>query len=264
MSNKSKKMTLNLNQRYFPDFINKIQDLSNISDVVKLKITNENTLMYSMKANENAVLALKSYNLPTSNYFDGFEEEGTFDFIIINSPKLIKGLKFFDIDTKIKMNIIYKEHYDNEGTMQIRSTQFTNGKLKISQIGGEDDRIRDLNAELIDDRTNIENSEFGFQIERKDFIDMKKLSSIDSEDKIFSIDIEKGKVLANEPQKWELHVGDIDETIDSSIVFNKKYLSNINSDMDTIDFYMFETFILVKDNISNLMLSFEQSWDEDE
>ena len=34
--------------------------------------------------------------------------------------------------------------------------------------------------------------------------------------------------------------------------------------MDMIDFYMFETFILVKDNISNLMLSFEQTFDDDD
>ena len=48
-----------------------------------------------------------------------------------------------------------------------------------------------------------------------------------------------------------------------SIVFNKKYLSNINQDLENIDFYMFETFILVKDETSNLMLSFEQTFDED-
>lgn len=260
----SKKLSLKLNKRYFPDFIAKIQDLSNINDIVKLKIEKDKVLMYSMKANDSAVLALKSYILPTINYFDNFEEEGIFDFIIINSPKFIKSLKFFDIDTQIKMDIIYKPHHENEGVMQIRSVQFTNGKLKISAIGGEDDKIRDLNAELIEARTDIENSEFNFQITRNDFMDVKKLCAIDSEDKILSIDIEDGKVVASETAKWELQLGEIESSINSKIVFNKKYLSNINSDMDMIDFYMFETFILVKDNISILMLSFEQSFDEDD
>ena len=50
----------------------KIQDLANINDVVKLKIENDKVLMYSMKANDTAVLALKSYILPTINYFDDF------------------------------------------------------------------------------------------------------------------------------------------------------------------------------------------------
>ena len=64
------------------------------------------------------------------NYFDDFNEENMFDFIIVNAPKFIKSLKFFDIDTQVKMDIIYKPHHENEGVMQIRSAQFTNGKLK--------------------------------------------------------------------------------------------------------------------------------------
>lgn len=260
----SKKLSINLNKRYFPDFINKIQDLSNINDVVKLKIESDRVLMYSMKANESAVLALKSYILPTVNYFDNFDEDTTFDFIIVNTPKFIKSLKFFDIDTQIKMDIIYKKHHDNEDIMQIRSAQFSNGKLKISIVAGEDDKIRDLNADLIEARTDVDNANFNFQISKQDFNDVKKLSAIDSEDKILNIEIDKGKITANEPAKWELQLGEIDEEIDSKIVFNKKYLSNINADPEFIDLYMFDTFILVKDAISNLMLSFEQTFDDDD
>src|SRR4051812_24115260 len=109
----SKKLSLKLNKRYFPDFITKIQDLSNINDVVKLKIENDKVLMYSMKANDTAVLALKSYILPTSNYFDDFNQDSMFDFIITNAPKFIKSLKFFEVDTQIKMDIIYKPHHEN-------------------------------------------------------------------------------------------------------------------------------------------------------
>jgi hypothetical protein len=260
----SKKLSINLNKKYFTDFINKIQDLSNINDVVKLKIENDKVLIYSMKANESAVLALKSYILPTENYFDNFEEEATFDFIIINAPRFIKQLKFFDIESQIKMDIIYKPHQDNADTMLIRSAQFSNGKLKISIVAGEDNKIRDLNIDLIEARTDIDNSNFNFQISKYDFNDVKKLSAIDSEDKILTIEIDKGKISAGEAAKWELKLGEIDEEIDSSIIFNKKYLSNINVDTEFIDFYMFDTFILVKDAISNLMLSFEQTFDDDE
>ena len=260
----SKKLSINLNKSNFPDFISKIQDLSNINDVVKLKIESDKVLMYSMKANEAAVLALKSYILPSSNYFDNFEEEQTFDFIIVNAPRFIKSLKFFDIDKQIKMDIIYKKHHDNVDVMQIRSAQFSNGKLKISIVAGEDDKIRDLNTDLIENRTDIDNANFNFQISKQDFNDVKKLCAIDSEDKILNIEIEKGKITANEPAKWELQLGEIDDSIDSKIVFNKKYLSNINADPAFIDLYMFDTFILVKDDISNLMLSFEQTFDDDD
>jgi hypothetical protein len=260
----SKKLSINLNKRYFPDFITKIKDLSNINPVVKIKIDTDKILMYSMKANDTAVLALKSYILPLSNFFDNFSEEGIFDFIIVNAPKLIKSLKFFDMDTQVKMDIIYKPHHENEDVMQIRSAQFTNGKLKINSIGGEDSLIRDLNSDLIEARTDIDNSNYSFQISKRDFNDVKKLCAIDSEEKILSIDIEEGKVIASETSKWELQLGEIDSSINQKIVFNKKYLSNINDNPDIINFYMFETFILVKDEISNLMLSFEQTFDEDD
>lgn len=260
----SKKLSVKLNKRFFPDFIAKIQDLSNINDVVKLKIESDKVLMYSMKANDTAVLALKSYILPTSNYFDDFNEENMFDFIIVNAPKFIKSLKFFDIDTQVKMDIIYKPHHENEDVMQIRSAQFTNGKLKISAIGGEDDKIRDLNSDLIEARTDIDNADYGFEITKQDFNDVKRLCAIDSEDKILTIEINNGKISASEPAKWELQLCEIDETTNANIVFNKKYLSNINGDMDMIKFYMFETFILVRDNISSLMLSFEQTFSDDD
>lgn len=260
----SKKLSVKLNKRYFPDFIAKIKDLANINDVVKLKIQKDRMMMYAMKANDTAVLAMKSYILPTTNYFDDFKEEEMYDYIIINAPKFIKGLNFFEIDTQVKMDIIFKPHHENEGVMQIRSAQFTNGKLKISSIGGEDDKIRDLNFDLIETRTDIENANWNFQISRNDFSDVKRLCAIDTEDKILIIDIESGKISASEPAKWELQLGEIDPNINSKLVFNKKYLSNINSDPEYIDFYMFETFILVKDSISSLMLSFEQTYDEDD
>ena len=259
----SKKLSLKLNKNNFTDLVSKIKDISNINDVVKLKISKDKILMYSMKANDTAVLALKSYTLPTTDYIDDFKEEEMYDFIIVNSLKFIKGLQFFDPNTQIKLDVIYKPHHEEEDTMQIRSAQFTNGKLKISAIGGEDSRIRNLNSELLDGRTNIENSEWNFSVAKQDFSDVRKLSSIDSEDKILTINIENGSVVAGEMAKWELILSETDKKVNSKIVFNKKYLSNINPDLEIIDFYKFETFILVKDDNSNLMLSFETSFEDD-
>ena len=45
-------------------------------------------------------------------------------------------------------------------------------------------------------------------------------------------------------------------------MLNKKFLNCIN-EINDIEFSIFETFMLVKDNNSNLMLSFEQSFDDD-
>ena len=216
----SKKLSLKLNKNNFTDLLSKIKDISNINDVVKLKINKDKILMYSMKANDNAVLALKSYTVPTIDYIDDFKEEEMYDFIIVNSIKFIKGLQFFDANTQIKLDIIYKPHHDEDDTMQVRSAQFTNGKLKISAIGGEDSRIKNINSELLEGRTDVDNSEWKFSVSKQDFSDVRKLSSIDSEDKILTINIEKGSVIAGEMAKWELVLGETDKNVNSKIVRN--------------------------------------------
>jgi len=258
----SKKLSFKFKTENFSDLVSKLKDISNINEVTKLKINKKNILLYSMKSNDTAVLALKSYCVPTTDYIEDFEQDEMYDFIIVNTPKFIKGLNFFDEKMPIKLEVVYKPHHEEEGVMQIRSAQFTNGKLKIQTVGGEDSKIKNINAEMLDARTDIENSEWNFQVAKQDFQDVRKLCAIDSEEKILNINIEKGKVLAGEDYKWELHLGQASKDITYKIVFNKKYLTNINQDLEILDFYMFETFVLVKDINSNLMLSYEQSFDD--
>ena len=144
--------------------------------------------------------------------------------------------------------------------MHVRAAQFSNGKLKISCVGGEEFKIRDINSPTLESRLNPKNSKWGFKISKEDFTDVKKLCSINNEDRILNISVIDGKVTMNETSKWELDIDTIDP-INTTLIFGKKYLSNVNSDQDYINFSIFETFILVKDDNSNLMLSFEQSFE---
>ncbi len=255
------KLTLKLNKNTFPDFISKLHNVSNIDPIVKLKIDKNKILLYSMEANDSAVLALKSYIFNTAEYIENFDENELYNFIIINTPKFIKGLEFLDVSNTIKLDLSYKPLDD---AMQVRSAQFSTGKLKIQTVGGEDSKIIDINSEQLEQRLDIDTCKFKFNMTKQDFTDMKKLCSIETGKnfEIFSITFEKGKILAGEYGKWELLLGEIDDKIDTKITFKKKHLSNINIDNDIINFYMFENFLLVKDNNSNLMLSHEQNFEE--
>jgi hypothetical protein len=259
----SSKLSLNFTNINFNDFISKIQDLSSIEDVVKIKIERDNILMYSMLSNDVSVLALKSYLIKTSEYIENFDKEETYDFIITSAAKFVKNLKFFNTDNTIKVDLISKPLPDNEKILHVRAAQFSNGKLKISCIGAEEHKIRDINNETLESRLNIKNSKWGFKISSIDFLDVKKLCSINNEDRILNISIVDGVVTMNEPSKWELQIDNI-EPINANLIFGKKYLSNVNSDLDYIYFNIFETFILIKDQNSNLMLSFEQTFEDDD
>lgn len=257
------KLSLTFNKSRFVDFITKLKDLTNIEDVIKIKIERENILMYSTLSNDVSVLALKSYLLKTSDYIDNFDSDFTFDYIISSATKVVKNLSFFNTDTVVKLEIIYKELPEDDTVMHVRAGQFSNGKLKISCVGAEQFKIRDVNSSVLESRLNPKNAKWSFQISQSDFMDVKKLASINSEDRTMIINVLGGKVVISEPSKWEIEIDEIEKS-NTSITFLKKYLSNINADNKVIKFDMFDTFILVKDDNSNLMLSFEQDFTNDE
>lgn len=257
------KLSLKFNKTNFSDFVGKIKDLTNIEDTVKLKIEQDKILMYSMLSNDVSVLALKSYLLKTSDYIENFDKEETYDFIITSAAKFVKNLVFFNSENPVKVELVSKPLPEDENTLHVRAAQFSNGKLKISCIGGEMHKIRDINSVTLESRLNIKNSKWGFKISKEDFADVKKLCSINNEDKILNINVADGKVTMSETAKWELDIDTIGSR-NTNLIFGKKYLSNVNAEQDYINFSIFETFILVKDDNSNLMLSFEQDFTTDE
>lgn len=257
----SNKLSLKLNKGNFSDLVSKIQDLTNIEDVIKLKIDRDNILMYSMLFNDVSVLALKSYNVPTSEYIENFDKDETFDFIITGGSKFVKSLKFFNSEDPIKLEITYKEGDD---AMHIRTAQFISGKLKISCIGGEQYKIRNIDNSSLESRLDISKSKWGFKVPKDDFGNIKRLCSINSEDRVLNINVNSGKVTFSENSKWELEVDGISDDITTQLIFGKKYLSNVNANNSLINFSVFETFILVKDENSNLLLSFEQDFSADD
>jgi hypothetical protein len=256
----AQKLSLKFNQSNFSDLVSKLKDLTGIEDVIKIKFDSDYMLLYSVLSNEQQVAALKTYAVKTKDYIDNFTNEETFDFIITSASKFVKNIQFFNTQSPIKFDIIYKPLPEDDTTMHIRSAQLSNGKLKISCIGGEEYKIREVNKSFIDIRLNPKNSRWSFKVSNQDFSDIKKLSSINSEEKTFNINVQDGKVTFNETSKWELEVDTITSK-NQHLIFGKKYLSNINCDDEFVNFNIFDTFILIKDKESNLMLSFEQNFD---
>jgi len=259
----AQKLSLKFNQSNFSDLVSKLKDLTGIEDVVKMKFDNENMVLYSVLSNEQQVAAMKTYVVKTQDYLEGFQSDETIDFIVTSANKFVKNIQFFNTEKPIKFDLIYKPLPEDDKTMHVRSAQLSNGKLKISCIGGEQFKIREVTKTFIDTRLNPKNSKWSFKVSNGDFSDIKKLSSINSEDKIINISVQDGRVTFNETSKWELEVDTITSK-NQNLIFGKKYLSNINCDGEFINFNIFETFILVREKDSNLMLSFEQNFDTED
>jgi hypothetical protein len=208
------------------------------------------------------MLAFKNYLVNTREYLEyGDDLEYSIDIIIANAKKFVKNLNFIKDSEKITFEISYKESPDDDTIMNGRSLQIVGGKLKVNWIAGEHYEMRDINKGALSQRLNLKNRKWFFNINKSEFSDVKKLSSINSE-RIINISVLSGKVTLSERASWELEIESIDDDRSASLMLNKKFLSCIN-EMDNIEFSIFETFMLVRDDNSNLMLSFEQDFSDD-
>ena len=259
---KTGKDKLRIKSEKFPEFISKLEDLTKISDSIKIKIEGENTMMYSILG-KATVLAFKNYNIPTNELFEMKDElEYGIDIVILNAKKFVKNLNFLKENEKVTIEITHKESQEDEDIMDARALQIVGGKLKINWIGGEHYEIKDMNKSKLDQGLNLKNSRWSFNITKSDFTDIKKLSSINGE-RILQIGVKSGKVIISETSAWELEIDTVDSERNSSLILNKKFLGCIN-DNDDIKFHIFDNFMLVKHEDSNLMLSFEQDFSEED
>ncbi len=254
------KIKFQINPDKMSDFISKLDDLSKIEDTIKLKIDGDNILMYSILGG-NVMLAFKNYLLKTSDYFKGDEFEFTLDVIIVNSKKFVKNLNFLTDSPKVTIEFTYKESNDDDSIMNARSIQVVGGKLKVNWLAGEHYELRDINKDSLKANLNISKRKWFFNISQNDFSDIKKLSNINS-DRIIHITIDSGRVILSEKAAWELECDSIDDDRNASLMLNKKFLGCIKDDKD-IQFSIFDNFMLIQDENSNLMLSFEQDFSDD-
>ncbi len=257
----TKKLNLTINQSKFGDLLKVMEDLSKISDTIKLKIDSENVLLYSI-VGETILLAFKSYLIDTKDFFNFKEDEleGTLDVIISGSKKFVKNLQFIKTSEKISLTIDYRTDDD---ISLARFLQIKNGKLKVAIQGGENSEIRDISKEVLKKRVDIKNSKWSFKISNSEFSDIKKLSSINSEGKVVHLNVENNKVVLSETSTWEFEVDQVEIT-DRHLMFNKTFLPSIDDSGDFVNFYVFDTFLLTKNDQSHLMISFEQDFSVDD
>ena len=125
-------------------------------------------LIYSMIRNESLVLAMKSYILKTSDYIENFKEDETYDFISIFANKLVKDFKLFNCNDDVKVKFTSKLMPDDDATYHVRSALFSNNKLKITCVGGEQYKMMDINFTKMEKVLDDSNCEWKFKVNNED------------------------------------------------------------------------------------------------
>lgn len=262
MTEKITKTKFTIKNDNFQDFIDKLDDLTKIGDSIKLKIDNDDIFIYSMMLSGHSILSFKNYLMKTKDYLESKKElDATISIIIPNAKKFVKNLNFTKDSEKIILEISSKVDPDNENILLGRSLQVVGDKIKINWMSGENYEMRDIDKSFIETKLDLIYRKWFFIITKSEFTDVKKLSSINS-DRIINISILDGKVILSENAAWEFEIGSINDCRSADLKLNKKFLSCIN-DADVIEFSIYDNFMLIKDDNSNLMLSYEQDFSDD-
>jgi len=245
-------------QDTFSDLLSKVKDISRISDTIKLRIDSESIFIYGLLGTDRMILACKSFSLKTEDYLILDKSIPILNLVVVNSKKLVKNLNLINVSKKIEATVTHKSI--DERSSEVRKFELKNDKLKLNFETGESNEIRNIDKDFLNKILDIKNQNWSFKIENSDFISIKNLSSINSDEtrQIINLIIKDYKVYLSENNIWELEVDSSTEE-NTSIMLNKKFLPLINDHGDTINFHVFETFILIKDNMSNFMISFEQT-----
>lgn len=257
------KIKFKFNNETFGDFLDKLTDLTKIDKTIKLKIDNDNILMYSM-AGTGIMLACKSYIIDRDTYLKGYREELDFiyDVIIPNCDKFVKNLNFIKDEDLITLQLTHRDSNESDGVKIARKIEVKGDKLKVNWLGGEYYEVKDLSKEVLRTQLNLNLRDWYFTMSKEQFEDIKKLSRINSSN-IININVDEGKVNFYEQSAWDLEIGEI-EPINKSFILNKRFLKCIDNNEDNLDFSLFPNFILIKEENSNLMLSYEQDFDDDD
>ena len=257
MPDLSYKFSMSINQLSF--FLEKVHDLLSIDDEILLKIDNDNILLYSIVGEKMNVNAFKSFIFKTNEVFS-FEDElpKEIRFIITNGSKFETTLKSYlgfkeDINCEFFMND--DTYADNFKLINSKSAR----PLRLNVNGGD---VRGMNTTIDIDKItktlNKDNIDFKFILDKGSYLNIKKLMSIDNENDILTLIITENKLTIGEGITWDLNICDIEHE-DLSITFPKKYFKSITFTEENINVYVFETFLLVDNQNTNLLIALELS-----
>jgi hypothetical protein len=273
------KINFKLKKDTIDEFKSVMTDLKKINPLVKLKIEDENLLIYSIDTlgqGKNAPgLAFKTYSFPLDHFFDiklKYDKGGKDEFLEEEEieDKLMLDWIIPDIGVFIKKLSFLSDSSDVKGSIKIRNINnvdyatlviMSDGKFKFTITGGDQDAIKDISMNQLNQFLDTSNSDLNFSFPSKELLSARSASNIEGGDSNKNINIElKDNSVYFSQSNWEMLVGKKDFDSRKKITFNKKYLNNINPNVEEVYFYLFETFILYQEGNQKLMISFEQSF----
>jgi hypothetical protein len=252
----SHKFSMSITQLTF--LLDKIHDLITIDDEILLKVDSKNLLLYVIVGEKMNVNAFKSFIFKTEEIFT-FEEDLTNEmrFIITNGGKFESSLRnYIDFKEDLECEFFMSDDTYSDNLKLRNGKTPKDSKYNLSITGGHPLGLNtNIDVEKIKKTMNKDNIDFKFILDKNTYSKIKKSASIDNENDILTLNI-SDKSLSIGEGWWDTKVCDIEHE-DLSITFPKKYFKSINFTENDINIYVFDTFLLVDNQNTNLLIALE-------
>lgn len=235
-------------------FQSDLDNLVKVDNVLKIKISADRIMMYAKAGEKRAIHAFKSYIYDRDELIVNCnDDEIEMDFIIINTTNFAKSLKVITAKkefVKLKIEKFEKEKVGN------RLYISDGGKINLNFLGGGYLEIRDFTFEEIENQMDPDLADFQFTLDKEDFAEIKKLALL-NKNEVVNFRVNDGNIEFFDT-RWTIKVGEAKDYEDTEWMFNVKYFKTINS-MDNLNFYVFNQFLLIKENNEVYMIALEMS-----
>lgn len=251
------------NKSQLSDLLSKIKELVKLNDKIVFKLNEKELLIYSCITKGKQIVAFKNFVYQTNVILtlkESLEKEVVM--IIKDVKKFIANLaNYEDYDSDISFEMTYSEI---SGTNFSDMMKVSNGKLKLSLSAGDPVGIDvGMTIDLINKFCDIKKSIFNFDIDVDTFNKIKKMGTINITAKKstnpadidpLTLSVNKNKLSIGDI-KWNLDLCDIDRE-DESFSFPKKYFNTITM-KENVKIYVFDTFLMIKSEGSDLLITME-------
>jgi len=267
MSNSIIDTKVEFNKEGFNELVTIMNDLIKIStkdsegkqkSIVKFTFEGDKTHIYSTGgADAQQPTAFKSYVIDTTKIFSSIDGDlSNTHMVILDAKKLTKIMKLYinsDKAIKGKLTSQKKGQYIHTVYLQISSS-----RSRDNLTCGELNVIKNLSIKDVEGALDPSRKNFGFRFKREDLQEAKQRVAITGPIyEYVSFDIYEGDIYIKQEDKWQIYLGDIEQS-NCTYRFNKKYLTCIDMD-DIIEINVYDMFLTINSGQSSLMVSFETS-----
>lgn len=256
----TKELSFKISSENLSKIISILKDLSSIDEKALIRFDKKHLLIYTLVGEGNGVNAFKSFIFDMNEILEIDDFEETIDYIAKDIKSIYRNLQIMlDLDTSISGKIYYDQIADKFYSDRLFFK--SDSKLKLNLYGGDPLAFNtSISVEKINKLSDINNSHFNFNLSNTDYVNIKKLATTSKDVDVFYLNtFEKdGRYyISIGESSWDLTISEIEFDEVKTISFPKKYFKSITMNGDTSKIYVFDRFLMVKTDSSDLLISTE-------